>query len=406
MSLLNEASFLVTPNGYKEDKLYAAIPTNGNGDMTVTRATAATRVDENGLVSSVASNVPRIDYTGGGCPSILLEPQRTNLFTYSEQFDNVAWSKTRCTIDENSTNSPNGTLTADTLIGNSVAGENYIYLSQNATIGVPNVLSVYIKPIEITLVSLVSFNQAGRASFSLVGSGSVTFENGICTNSTIESLPNGWYRISTKITPTATASNNIGIATSTFGIVGNCFYLWGAQLEAGAYPTSYIPTTTATVTRVADVCVKTGISDLIGQTEGVLFIETAALFNDLTQRSTSISDGTGNNRLIIYYNSPSNQILAWGVANGVLFPAAISYTVTDETEFAKIAVRYRANDITLWVNGKKRGTDITSQALPINFSKFGFDGGVGFTKLFAKVKSAQLYKTYLHDDEMATLTNL
>jgi hypothetical protein len=65
MSLLNEASFLVTPNGYKEDKLYAAIPTNGNGDMTFTRATTATRVDENDLVSSVASNVPRIDYTDG-----------------------------------------------------------------------------------------------------------------------------------------------------------------------------------------------------------------------------------------------------------------------------------------------------------------------------------------------------
>jgi hypothetical protein len=79
MTLLSEASFLVTPNGYKEDKLYAAIPTNGNGDMTFTRATTATRVDENDLVSSVASNVPRIDYTGGGCPSILLEPQRTNL---------------------------------------------------------------------------------------------------------------------------------------------------------------------------------------------------------------------------------------------------------------------------------------------------------------------------------------
>jgi hypothetical protein len=183
-------------------------------------------------------------------------------------------------------------------------------------------------------------------------------------------------------------------------------YIWGAQLEAGAYPTSYIPTTTATVTRNADVISKTGISDLIGQTEGVMFIESAALFNDLTQRGISISDGTGNNRLIIYYNSPSNQIFVWGVANGVLFPSGVSYSVTDETEFAKIAVRYRANDITLWVNGYKRGTDITSQALPINFSRFGFDSGTGITNLFAKVKSAQLYKTYLSDAQMAALTTL
>ena len=93
MTLLSEASFLLTPNGYKASKLYQAIPTNGNGDMTVTRATTATRVDENDLVSSVASNVPRIDYTGGGCPSILLEPQRTNLFPYSE--DLTQWVITR-----------------------------------------------------------------------------------------------------------------------------------------------------------------------------------------------------------------------------------------------------------------------------------------------------------------------
>jgi hypothetical protein len=93
MTLLSEASFLVTPNGYKASKLYAAIPTNGNGDMTFTRATTATRVDENDLVSSVASNVPRIDYTGGGCPSILLEPQRTNIVLRSEEFDNASFQK-------------------------------------------------------------------------------------------------------------------------------------------------------------------------------------------------------------------------------------------------------------------------------------------------------------------------
>jgi hypothetical protein len=115
MTLLSEASFLVTPNGYKASKLYAAIPTNGNGDMTFTRATTATRVDENDLVSSVASNVPRIDYTGGGCPSILLEPQRTNLVTYSEDFSNASWSKGDSTIVVNSTMSPSNILNATLL---------------------------------------------------------------------------------------------------------------------------------------------------------------------------------------------------------------------------------------------------------------------------------------------------
>ena len=358
MSLLNEASFLVTPNGYKEDKLYAAIPTNGNGDMTVTRATAATRVDENGLVSSVASNVPRIDYTDGGCPSILLEPRRTNLLTYSEQFDNAAWGKTRCTIDENSTNSPNGTLTADTLIGNSVAGENYIYLSQNATIGVPNVLSVYIKPIDITLVSLVSFTQAGRASFSLVGSGSVTFENGICTNSTIESLPNGWYRISTKITPTATASNNIGIATSALGIVGNCFYIWGAQLEEGAYPTSYIPTTTATVTRNADVLSRDNIytNNLIvggGGTWFVHLINNTALIRDIFYYSVflgtgSTGDASANALTFTFGGSTAARAT---IRKKVSSVEATLYSTTTDT--AKILFKWNGASADVFVNGAK-----------------------------------------------------
>lgn len=223
MSLLSQASLVMTPNAIKESKIYSIIPTNGNGDADFTRGT---------LASSTLNNV-----------SGLIETVPYNLLNFSEQFDQSYWNKTRCTITPNSTNSPNGTLTADTLVGNSIAGENYVYVPQNATIGVPNVLSVYIKPIDITLVKLVSFTQAGQARFSLIGSGSVTFEIGTCTNSTIESLPNGWYRISTKITPTATAINNIGISTSTLGIVGNCFYLWGAQLVQGSIPKDYFFTT-------------------------------------------------------------------------------------------------------------------------------------------------------------------
>ena len=174
----------------------------------------------------------------------------------------------------------------------------------------------------------------------------------------------------------------------------------------GAYSTSYIPTTTAAVTRNQDVCSKSGISNLIGQTEGVMFIESAALFNDLTQRIIAISDGTYSNRLFLFYSTTSNAVSIFGTTNGVFFPIGISYTFTDETQFAKIAVRYKVNDISLWVNGVKRGTDITSQALPLNLSRFGFDSGGGGSILLAKVKQVQLYKTYLTDTEMTQLTTL
>jgi hypothetical protein len=397
MTLLSEASFLVTPNGYKEDKLYAAIPTNGNGDMTVTRATTATRVDENDLVSSVASNVPRIDYTGGGCPSILLEPQRTNLFINSNSFVSSNWFKLNLTVTVNQAISPTGENNASLL---TATEDNGILAEFNEWTTVQRTVSFFAKKNTSSVVEINNSSSPSNFVFYDLENGVILSEGGTMTGQ-IEDFGNGWYRI--------IATYFVTGGTATFGFripTAGSVYVYGAQIEEGAYPTSYIPTTIESLTRTADAISKTGISDLIGQTEGVLFIESAALFNDLTQRGISISDGTGNNRLIIYYNSPSNQIFVWGVANGVLFPSGVSYSVTDETEFAKIAVRYRANDITLWVNGYKRGTDITSQALPINFSRFGFDSGTGITNLFAKVKSAQLYKTYLSDDEMAALTTL
>jgi hypothetical protein len=415
MTLLSEASFLVTPNGYKEDKLYAAIPTNGDGDMTVTRATTATRVDENDLVSSVASNVPRIDYTGGGCPSILLEPQRTNLITYSEDFTEYTNSNTTDTA--NTVTSPDGTVNGTTLTASGSGSLNHIITSPEYTIASGGITSsIFAKKGTVNYIRLrLNGTTSSERAWYNLNNGTIDGED-VSGSAKIEDYGNGWYRCS------LTSSSNIasgsgkslqifiqdsgGSQTAWTANGTENIYIWGTQTEQGAYPTSYIPTTTASVTRNADAISKTGISDLIGQTEGVLFLESAALFNSLTQRSISISDGTVNNRLVIFYNSPSNQILVWGVASGVTFPSGISYTVTDETEFAKIAVRYRANDITLWVNGEKRGTDITSQALPLSFNRFGFDSGSGGSNLFAKVKSAQLYKTYLSNDEMAALTTL
>ena len=92
MSLLDDVSIVVTPNGYKAGELYAVIPSDGAADMDVTRATDATRVNESGLIEDVLANVPRIDYTGGGCPHILAEPMRTNLIPYSEDFTAGSWS--------------------------------------------------------------------------------------------------------------------------------------------------------------------------------------------------------------------------------------------------------------------------------------------------------------------------
>ena len=92
MSAFDKASIVQLPDGAKAGTLYSIVPTDGSGDFSVTRATTATRVNEQGLIESVAANVPRIDFTNGGCGELLVEPQRTNQLTYSEQFNNAAWN--------------------------------------------------------------------------------------------------------------------------------------------------------------------------------------------------------------------------------------------------------------------------------------------------------------------------
>ena len=176
-------------------------------------------------------------------------------------------------------------------------------------------------------------------------------------------------------------------------------YVWGGQVEQGSYATSYIPTSGSTVTRNQDIFTRDGIGSLIG-TEGVLFIEMAALSNDGTNRGISLNDGTQTNRLLLYFSSSSNQISV--ISTG--FTGSITYTLPDETLFNKIAVRYKANDITLWVDGESRGTPKTTATIP-TFTALKFNSGSLSSPFFGKVKQLQVYDTALTDTQLAALTS-
>jgi hypothetical protein len=288
MTLLSEASFLVTPNGYKASKLYAAIPTNGNGDMTVTRATTATRVDENDLVSKVASNVPRIDYTGGGCPSILLEPQRTNLSTYSEDFSNASWGKLNTTISPNATTAPDGTTTADKVIATVTTAAHSVFQVCSVSASTTYTGSVYVKASEYTKVYFRAGSATAAAMTVDLTTETVITTYGTLSNAFVTPVADGWFRIGFTQTTAASSPNwapnimgypdagaTIDVNAVTYTGDGTSgIYIWGAQLEAGAYPTSYIPTTTASVTRNADVINRNDIyeNNLITEAGGTWFV--------------------------------------------------------------------------------------------------------------------------------------
>ena len=346
-------------------------------------------------------NVPRIDYTGGGCPHILAEPQRENELTYSEDFSNAAWGTLgTITVTSDDTTSPSGDLSADKVLGlDSGSAINQIV---NGTSGIEYTNSCYIKNVDATSSNLLIRNASSAVSSLLNWSGSVlssiTNTTGITT---FTDEGNGWYRIiSTYTSIEATQRPRIYPA---IGTANTSVYIWGAQLEVGSYATSYIPTSGTTVTRNQDIFTRDGISSLINSPEGVLFVEMAALSDDGTSRDISVSDGTSANYARISLSNAVGNI-EYNVVVGSSTQASGTSAMT-QTNFNKIAVKWKVNDFALWVNGSEVLTELSGTSFSSStLTTLNFDRGSGTNPLYAKVKQLQVYDTALTDEQLLQLT--
>lgn len=413
MSLFDDASLVLTPNGYKASKLYSIKPTSGLGDMVVTRNTTARRVNSAGLIESVAINVPRLDYTGGGCPRILVEPLRTNLVLRSEQFDNAYWFKSNITITANTaaTLAPDGTTTADKVVATSVGFDLRTLSTIPITNGATYTWSAYVKNAGFRYVRMTAWTSDDPQTTFDLNSIAVTSQVGPAHTSKIEDVGNGWRRVIITRTATAatawlkiTPSNSPNSNGTVNGVDG--VYIWGAQLEAGSNATSYIPTTTATVTRNADVISQTGISSLIGQTEGTVFVDAQITnFADAAQSFITISDGTINNRVELRKSSTS-QIILEGAASTGTFPGFTLSSVA--VGRYKIAVAYQSGNSYLYINGTQVGstsanafafTSLTNIVVGANAT-----GSTRF--LNDRINLATVFPTRLTNAQLATLTTL
>ena len=413
MSLLDDASLLVTPNAEKATKLYSIIPTNGNGDFTVTRATTATRTNSSGLIESVPINEPRLDYSLGSCPNILLEPQRTNLALRSEEFDNASWIVNATTISANSTTSPSGLNNADTLTADGTSSNHRI--SQNISISATTYsYSIYAKKNTNNFIQINTGNSFGGmwANFDINNGvvGTLGTTTGTTPTSSITSVGNGWYRCN--ITFTSTASGNSGtivcsIVTSAsaaraeVNTLSTSVLLWGAQLEAGAYPTSYIPTTSASVTRNADVISRGNIftNGLITSSGGTWFVDLRNNIQRTRESSASgvpylgdsNSAGVGNNFRILGFTA-SRYLIQKFVA-GV---ATTIYTTTSNT--SKIAIKWNGTTADVFENGVKVVTATSFTATALDFLAFRTD------QVLFNINSTALFPTPLTDTQCIALT--
>lgn len=422
MSLLDTASLIVTPNGYKEGTLYSVIPSDGSGDMSVVRATTATRVNSAGLIESVANNIPRLDYSNGTCPSLLVEPQRTNLSLYSEQFDNGYWLG-NTTKTANNTIAPNGINSADRINATAINFFHRVNGLSSVNSGTAYTFSVYAKANTLGFIQL-ALNTGFTNDYSISPYANFNLTTGIISQigngatAQIESLGNGWYRCSITATSIANALGEVNINLINSGTLSafqfwsanatDSLFIWGAQLEAGSYPTLYIPTTSASVTRNADVVSKTGINSLIGQTEGTIFLD-FVLKNPLsaTNRIISITEPSwtdGSIRLDIDYNKFTADFVNGGSTIG-----NIGYftTVQPNTRY-KVAIAYKVNDCQMYINGVDAGSDTTTALMPTCSELYLNALGGGFNAPYeaSNINATALWKTRLTNTQLAQLTTI
>jgi hypothetical protein len=364
------------------------------------------------------SGLPRLDYLNSTCPRLLLEPQRSSLVTFSENFDNSAWIKTATTITANNAVSPDGYTNADLLL-ETAATSNHAAVSDLISFvsGTTYTMSVFAKNISGGRGLL----QVG--GYQLAGSLQDTFANfnlatGVVTQQTqstakIENYGNGWYRcsvtfactntISERLNVTLINSGTAGFSPSYAGDITKGIYVWGAQMEAGAYATSYIPTLGTSVTRVADAASKTGISSLIGQTEGAVFFEIDQLADvSKLEGILYLSDGTSTTDYINFYFAFSN-ILYCDVAVGGVTQA--SFNLGTITTLTKIALAYKANDFAVYKNGVQIGTDNSGSVPTTNKLTLGATQ-VGSAVMKGVFAQALLFKTRLTNAQLAELTTL
>lgn len=416
MGVLNSASLVVTPNGYKANKLYSVIPTDGSGDMTFTRAgDTATRVNASGLIETVLANKPRLDYTSSTCPKLLMEPQRTNLTTYSNTFTNAAWAKTRCSVLANTTVSPDGTTNASSLIEDTSSSSTHYFYNANAVvIGTTYTYSIFAKANTRSKIWLninsTSANATSGAIFNLANGTVESVQSGATAN--IVGLGNGWFRCSYTQTATIALYGLAGLySTSSIytgdGVSG--IYIYGGQLEAGTYPTSYIPTTTATVTRNADVFSKSEISSLLNSQAGTFVAFISPLkgnTGDLGGLKIDDSTNASNYVTIQFRDSPINVIAGSYRLNGT----AVSYAQANNTNLngiTKVAYVYQNGSQKLFINGALVGSSTATISNSVIFDRVTSSApasGVG--AFYGNIHVLSVFKTALSDLDAIALTTL
>ena len=399
---MTKPQFTLIPSAYRVNKVYSVLPVDGSGDMTFYRNGEATRVREDGLIEDALDSIPRLNWLNSNCPSLLLEPQRTNEIPFSQDFS--FWSKTSTTVLSNNNVSPTGQTSADKIIANSGLSSHFIQLLLTISSGAEYTYSIFVKKSEISQVRLLcadstSFVNWARLDFdleTLSEFGSNVGEFGY------EDYGNGWIKLF--VTGTSVSSSNIirvslikdGQLTFT-GDGAEGVYLFGNQLEQGAYPTSYIETLSDISTRNIDYTNEATLP--YNKNEGTMFLDVKAFNND----GNSVIRLGDNGANIISFTFSTNNNLYILINNAYSSPIA-SYTYIHDAERQKYAVKWQGDNYYIYINGLLVTSAINTGRTFLNLLYFNFTGNLGLNNFQGEVYNTQIFDKALSNEEIINLT--
>jgi hypothetical protein len=386
--------------------------------ITFTRSSTATFVGSNGLIQNAAINTPRFDYDPVtlAAKGLLIEQQRTNLMIYSEQFNNAIWTKGAATVTANATTAPDGAATADLLT--ETATSNFHFIFQGATTAAGAATATVYAKLSSGSRNLSIFPQGTTVGWTIfnLATGVITATGGAAfLSSSITAAGNGWYRCSVTWTASAVSSNFVCYMTNSttapnpsyLGDGTSGIFLYGAQLEAGAFATSYIPTVASQVIRTADIATMTGtnFSSWYNASEGAFVASYEASPNTFTtylaasngvvaQNSMHMdNDGAGNMRVAYYSGSSAVALLSLGAVGTI-------------NAVNKIATAYKVNDFAACRNGGTVATD-TAGAVPVSVTQLNIGAdpsGAATNVTNTHIRSIRYYNTRLLNSQLQTLS--
>ena len=369
--------YLYVPSGYKSSTAYGVLPNLAAADFSLTRASSGSRLNKDGLLEVETSNIPRLDYSQGSCPTLLLETSKTNLVAYSE--DLTQWTKSNSSVTANAILDPKGTNNGFLVSLDTSAA----YLNKVANfLAEPTTFSVYLK----------SPTVAGTFPLNWYAA------NGGGHHRELVNVTTEWQRIELNFTPTGLGTRFVYIGDNRGGLgeTLSSVYAWGAQVESNSFATSYIPTTSSTVTRSADTGIVTGdLSSYINSTEGVLEIKVSRSIPKNTVISISSSLTSDNNSIRLGFTDSATVLLHQIESGGTSVVTSTPSTISaDLTKMNVIKLKWKDGDFQAKVNDAVYNIAEGAGSLPFasalayvrigypNDTSYDFAGNIQYIKIY------------------------